>query len=73
MIFYAGASLSQPVWNKLEELSVKAVGYKIPIITGLGCTESKGPRLCLPNWPGAYSRPVGCAVARYECKINQGW
>jgi feruloyl-CoA synthase len=68
MIFYAGASLSQPVWNKLEELSVQAVGYKIPIITGLGCTES-GPSAMFANWPGAYSGLLGVPVAGMKVKL----
>ena len=68
MIFYAGASLSQPVWNKLEELSLESLGVKVPIITGLGCTES-GPSAMFANWPGAYSGLLGVPVAGLKVKL----
>ncbi len=68
MIFYAGASLSQPVWNKLEELSILSLGVKVPIITGLGCTES-GPSAMFANWPGAFSGLLGVPVAGLKVKL----
>jgi feruloyl-CoA synthase len=40
IMFYAGAGLPQPVWDALQEQAVRATGRTIPIITGLGCTES---------------------------------
>ena len=48
---YAGASLSQPVWDGLAEASVKAVGERIHMMSGLGSTETA---------PGAItvSRPI---------------
>lgn len=70
MIFYAGASLSQAVWNKLEELSVLSIGAKVPIITGLGCTES-GPSAMFANWPGAYSGLLGVPVAGLKVKLSK--
>lgn len=68
MLFYAGASLAQPVWNRLEELAVETIGEKIPIITGLGCTES-GPSALFANWGGAYSGLLGVPVAGMDVKI----
>ncbi|MGR3809429.1 feruloyl-CoA synthase [Jiulongibacter sp. NS-SX5] len=68
IIFYAGASLAQPVWNKLEELAIKTVGHKVPIITGLGCTES-GPSAMFANWGGAFSGLLGVPVAGMEVKL----
>lgn len=68
MLFYAGASLAQPVWNRLEELAVEAVGERIPIITGLGCTES-GPSAMFANWGGAFSGLLGVPVAGMDVKI----
>ena len=67
-IFYAGASLSQPVWNRLEELSVETTGRKIPIITGLGCTES-GPSAMFANWEGSFSGLLGVPVAGMSVKL----
>lgn len=66
--FYAGASLAQPVWNKIEELSIETIGEKIPIITGLGCTES-GPSALFANWGGSYSGLLGVPVAGLAVKL----
>lgn len=40
--FYAGASLAQPVWDALDELATASVGRPVPMLTGLGATET-GP------------------------------
>jgi feruloyl-CoA synthase len=40
MTFFAGAGLSQHVWDRLDELSVKYTGKKIPMMSGLGATET---------------------------------
>jgi feruloyl-CoA synthase len=37
---YAGAGLSQAVWDQLDRLAAETVGERIPIITGLGMTET---------------------------------
>ena len=37
---YAGAGLSQAVWDQLESLAERTVGERIPMITGLGMTET---------------------------------
>lgn len=39
-IQYAGASLSQPVWDGLQEVAVKTVGERMHIMSGLGSTET---------------------------------
>jgi feruloyl-CoA synthase len=38
--FYAGAGLSQPTWEALEAQSLKARGHRVPILSGLGVTET---------------------------------
>lgn len=68
IIFYAGASLAQPIWNKLEELAIQTIGVKVPIVTGLGCTES-GPSALFANWGGAFSGLLGVPVAGLEVKL----
>ena len=37
---YAGAGLSQAVWNRLDALAVATRGARVPMITGLGMTET---------------------------------
>lgn len=40
VVMFAGAGLSQAVWDQLDRLSEAAVGERIPVITGLGMTEA---------------------------------
>ncbi len=40
LCFYAGAGLSQPTWEALESLSTAARGRRVPILSGLGVTET---------------------------------
>ncbi|GAB2533681.1 feruloyl-CoA synthase [Spirosoma aerophilum] len=68
MLFYAGASLAQPIWNRLEELAMETIGTRIPIITGLGCTES-GPSAMFANWGGSFSGLLGVPVAGMDVKL----
>jgi feruloyl-CoA synthase len=39
-MFFSGAALSPFVWNSLDELSVQATGARVPMLTGLGATET---------------------------------
>jgi feruloyl-CoA synthase len=68
LLFYAGAGMAQPVWDALEELATQTVGERIPIITGLGMTES-GPSAMFAHWPGGFSGLLGVPVAGLELKL----
>lgn len=37
---FAGAGLSQAVWDQLDRLAERTIGSRIPVITGLGMTET---------------------------------
>src|ERR1700687_1979550 len=39
-MFFSGAALSPYVWNSLDELAVQETGFRVPILTGLGATET---------------------------------
>jgi feruloyl-CoA synthase len=39
-MFFSGAALSPFVWNSLDELAVAETGYRVPMLTGLGATET---------------------------------
>jgi feruloyl-CoA synthase len=39
-MFFSGAALSPFVWNSLDELAVEETGFRIPMLTGLGATET---------------------------------
>ena len=42
MMMYAGAGMSQPVWDRLSALAARRVPGGVPIVSGLGSTET-GP------------------------------
>lgn len=42
MLMYAGAGMSQPVWDRLAVLSARHVPGGVPVVSGLGATET-GP------------------------------
>src|SRR5437870_4730392 len=39
-MFFSGAALSPYVWNSLDELAVQQTGSRVPVLTGLGATET---------------------------------
>jgi feruloyl-CoA synthase len=58
-LFYAGAGISQEVWNALQDLSLEACGERILMLSGLGSTET-GP---FALWVGKDVRRAGeCGV-----------
>lgn len=42
VLYYAGAGMPRHVWDGLEELALQTIGARVPILTGLGSTET-GP------------------------------
>jgi len=40
LIFYAGAALSQDLWDRLEALSIRVKGRRVPMISSWGSTET---------------------------------
>ena len=67
-MFFAGAQLSPFVWNSLDELSVKETGFRVPMLTGLGATES-GPFFMSVNPRTSRSGHVGLPVVGNEAKL----
>ena len=58
-LFYAGAGVSQEVWDALQDLSIQACGERILMLSGLGSTET-GP---FALWVGKDVRRAGeCGV-----------
>ena len=39
-MFFSGAAMSPFVWKSLDELSEQETGFRVPVLTGLGATES---------------------------------
>jgi feruloyl-CoA synthase len=39
-MFFSGAALSPFIWNSLDELAIAETGFRVPMLTGLGATET---------------------------------
>ncbi|MGC2518644.1 MAG: feruloyl-CoA synthase [Burkholderiales bacterium] len=69
MLLYAGAAMSQHVWDALEQLAVETCGERIPLVTGLGSTETAPFALC-GNWDaGGRSGVIGLPAPGLEVKL----
>jgi feruloyl-CoA synthase len=70
LMYYAGAGLSQPVWDELQELAVESCGERILMYTGLGSTET-GPAAMFPYWEEDRAGHVGLPAPGIELKLVQ--
>jgi feruloyl-CoA synthase len=68
LMYYAGAGLSQPVWDELQELAVESCGERILMYTGLGSTET-GPAAMFPYWEEDRAGHVGLPAPGVELKL----
>jgi feruloyl-CoA synthase len=68
MLFYAGAGLSQPVWDAFEELAIETTGARIRWVTGLGATET-APSVTFTTWDGVRAGMIGLPVPGFEVKL----
>lgn len=66
--FFAGASLSQHVWDALDELSLAERGYKVPMLTGLGATET-GPSVTFTTPATGRAGVIGLPAAGNLVKL----
>ena len=67
-MFFSGAALSTFVWNSLDELSVQETGYRVPMLTGLGATET-APFFMSVNPLTSRSGHVGLPVLGNDAKL----
>ncbi|HLZ01949.1 MAG TPA: feruloyl-CoA synthase [Bradyrhizobium sp.] len=67
-MFFSGAALSPYVWNSLDELSVQATGSRVPMLTGLGATET-APFFMSVNPTTSRSGHVGLPVPGNDAKL----
>jgi feruloyl-CoA synthase len=40
VLFYAAAALPQTTWEPLEQLSIQTLGYRVPMVSAWGATET---------------------------------
>ena len=67
-MFFSGAAMSPFVWNSLDELAVQETGFRVPMLTGLGATET-APFFMSANPATSRSGHVGLPVAGNEAKL----
>jgi feruloyl-CoA synthase len=67
-MFFAGAALSPFVWNSLDELAVAETGYRVPVLTGLGATET-APFFMSVTPATSRSGHVGLPVSGNDAKL----
>jgi len=67
-MFFSGAAMSPFVWNSLDELAVQETGSRVPMLTGLGATET-APFFMSANPLTSRSGHVGLPVPGNEAKL----
>lgn len=67
-MFFSGAALSPFVWNSLDELAVAETGFRVPVLTGLGATETS-PFFMSVRPDTSRSGHVGLPVAGNDAKL----
>ncbi len=67
-IMFAGAAMSQPVWDKLHAHAEAAVGERVRVITGLGMTET-APSCTFAVGTAVASGHIGLPVPGVEAKL----
>src|ERR1700676_1349910 len=67
-MFFSGAALSPYVWNSLDELAVQEKGFRVPMLTGLGASET-APFFMSVNPRSSRSGHVGLPVIGNDAKL----
>jgi feruloyl-CoA synthase len=67
-MFFSGAALSPFFWNSLDELAVQETGFRVPILTGLGATETS-PFFMSVRPATSRSGHVGLPVSGNDAKL----
>ncbi|MBX9749470.1 MAG: feruloyl-CoA synthase [Roseococcus sp.] len=69
MMFYSSAGLPQHIWDELDALALAERGERIPMITGLGATETAPFAICVRE-EFSESGAVGLPVPGVELKLT---
>jgi feruloyl-CoA synthase len=67
-MFFSGAGLSPYVWNSLDEIAVQETGARVPMLTGLGATET-APFFMSVTPQTSRSGHVGLPVTGNDAKL----
>ena len=69
IMYYAGAGLSQPVWDALETISIQTCGERILMLAGLGSTETAPHALFADQEQASQAGHVGVPARGVELKL----
>jgi feruloyl-CoA synthase len=67
-MFYAGAALSQALWDGYRELMMESCGERIMMATGLGATETS-PMALQCTWDTEHSGVIGIPMPGVQAKL----
>lgn len=65
---YAGASLPQQVWQRIQALAVRTLGTEVAFGAGYGTTET-GPGISITHWPSRGGGEIGLPVPGLTVKL----
>lgn len=65
---FAGASLPQEVWNRIQALAVRTLGMQIAFGAGYGTTET-GPGISITHWPSQGGGEIGLPFPGLTVKL----
>lgn len=68
LIFYAGAALPQDLWDRLEAVSLRTIGCRIPLTSSWGTTETS-PMATMAHYLCEGSGVVGVPAPGVELKL----
>jgi feruloyl-CoA synthase len=68
VLWFAGAALSQTLFDEMQRLAVETCGERIPFLTGLGSTET-APMAIARMWQSKDSTNMGVPVPGVELKL----
>ena len=66
--FFAAASMSQHTWDELDALSMQELGFKLPMLSGLGATET-GPSVTFTTPAASRAGVIGLPAAGNIVKL----
>jgi feruloyl-CoA synthase len=67
-MFYAGAALSQPLWDGYRKLMMETCGERVLMATGLGATETS-PMALQCTWDSERAGAIGIPMPGVEAKV----
>jgi feruloyl-CoA synthase len=68
LIFYAGAALPQDLWDRLEAVSMRTTGERVPMTSSWGTTET-APLATAAHFVIEHAGPIGVPVPGVELKL----